>query len=79
MRATNRHARDKRQANGVKTGPKGCVVKKSYTLKTGETRTRWHVVLEAGKGPDGKRRQRWHGGYETREIAELMKVQVDVP
>ena len=31
---------------------------------------RWYVVVDLPRGPDGKPRQKWHGGYLTRKDAE---------
>ncbi len=31
---------------------------------------RWAVVVDAPRGPDGRRRQHWHSGFATRKAAE---------
>ena len=36
-------------------------------LKRGET---WSYVLYLGRGPDGKKQQKWVGGFRTRREAE---------
>lgn len=40
---------------------------KGHVRKRG---SKWCVVLDIGRGPDGKRRQKWHSGYRTRKDAE---------
>jgi hypothetical protein len=32
--------------------------------------SRWAVVYDEGRDEDGKRRQRWHGGFATRKEAQ---------
>ena len=52
---------------------RGCIVKKRSSGKTSEPRDLWYVVLSVGKDAQGKRRQKWHGSYETRETAEYFR------
>ncbi len=40
-------------------------------IKRGST---YSVVLDLGRGPDGKRLRRWHSGYATRRAAERARV-----
>jgi MerR family copper efflux transcriptional regulator len=40
-------------------------------LKRGET---WSYVLYLGRGPDGKKQQKWVGGFRTRREAEANRV-----
>lgn len=37
-------------------------------------KTGWYVVLDIGRDLDGKRRQKWHGGFATRAEAEAHRV-----
>ena len=30
--------------------------------------SRWYVVVDVGPGLDGRRRQKWHGGYRTSSV-----------
>ena len=36
----------------------------------------YSVVLDLGRGPDGKRIRRWHSGYRTRKEAEAARVEL---
>jgi integrase len=38
--------------------------------------TTYSVVLDLGRGPDGKRIRRWHSGYRTRKDAERARVEL---
>jgi integrase len=38
--------------------------------------TRWYVVVDLPRGPDGRRRQKWHGGYMTRKDAEAAQATI---
>jgi integrase len=42
-------------------------------IKRGSTYT---VVVDVGRGPDGKRVRRWHSGYRTRRAAELARTRI---
>jgi integrase len=37
---------------------------------------RYSVVLDLGRGPDGKRLRRWHSGYTTKKAAEAVRVEL---
>jgi len=52
---------------------KGHVAKRQWKTKSG-TKTGWYVVLDIGRDLDGKRRQKWHGGFATRSEAEAGRV-----
>ena len=49
------------------------IYQRNITTKSGEKRSLWYVILEAERGVDGKRRQRWHGGYKSLEHALAMR------
>jgi len=49
---------------------KGHVHKRVHALADGRTSTTWYVVMEASRSADGKRRQKWHGGFRTKREAE---------
>jgi hypothetical protein len=36
----------------------------------------YSVVLDLGRGPDGKRIRRWHSGYRTKKDAERAQVEL---
>jgi integrase len=38
--------------------------------------TTYSVVLDLGRGPDGKRARRWHSGYRTKRDAERARVEL---
>jgi hypothetical protein len=42
-------------------------------IKRGST---YSVVLDLGRGPDGKRIRRWHSGYRTKKDAERAQVEL---
>ena len=42
-------------------------------IKRGST---YSVVLDLGRGPDGRRIRKWHSGYETRKDAERARVEL---
>src|SRR5690606_12845934 len=44
--------------------------------KDGRTTVNWYVVVELDRDAEGKRRQRWHGGYRTRKEAETARVEI---
>jgi integrase len=52
---------------------KGHVAKRQWNTKSGR-KTGWYVVLDIGRDLDGKRRQKWHGGFATRAEAEAGRV-----
>lgn len=54
----------------------GHIHKRVRRTKAGQTTTRWYVVLDVGRNQDGRRRQKWHGGFETRKEAEAARAQL---
>jgi integrase len=48
-------------------------VREGTVIRRGST---WTVVLDLGKGPDGKRIRKWHSGYQTEREAERAKVEL---
>lgn len=51
----------------------GHLHKRVRTNKDGRQATTWYVIVEMERGPDGHRRQKWHGGFRTRKEAEAAK------
>jgi excisionase family DNA binding protein len=56
------------QVNG-RHDMKGHIHKRVHSTADGRTTTTWYVVVDAGRKADGKRRQKWHGGFRTRKEA----------
>jgi integrase len=54
----------------------GHIHKRVRANKDGRQTTSWFVVVDLARGPDGRRRQKWHGGYRTRKEAEVAKAKL---
>lgn len=54
----------------------GHIHKRSRQSADGRTTTSWYVVLELGRDANGRRRQKWHGGYRTRKEAEAARAKL---
>lgn len=54
----------------------GHIRKRVHKTKDGRTTVNWYVVVELDRDAEGKRRQRWHGGYRTRKEAETARVEI---
>jgi hypothetical protein len=54
----------------------GHIHKRVRTDRNGKETVRWYVVLDLGFGDDGRRRQKWHGGFRTRREAEAARAQL---
>jgi integrase len=54
----------------------GHIHKRVRSSPTGKATTTWYVVVELGRTPDGRRRQKWHGGYRTRKEAEAARAKL---
>jgi integrase len=54
----------------------GHIHKRVRTDRHGKETTRWYVVLDLGFDEDGRRRQKWHGGFRTRREAEAARAQL---
>jgi len=54
----------------------GHIHKRARTDRNGKETVRWYVVLDLGFGDDGRRRQKWHGGFRTRREAEAARAQL---
>jgi integrase len=50
---------------------KGHIRKRVWIAKNGKSSTKWYVVIDVGRSIDGKRQQKWHGGFSSRKEAEL--------
>lgn len=54
----------------------GHVHKRVRTTESGKETTLWYVVVDVGVGSDGRRRQKWHGGFKTRREAEAARAKI---
>ena len=54
----------------------GHIRKRTHTTKAGKQTVNWYVVVDLGRDADGKRRQKWHGGYRTRREAEVARTKI---
>jgi integrase len=54
----------------------GHIHKRTHTTKNGKETTRWYVVVDIGIDADGRRRQKWHGGFRTRRDAEIARAKL---
>jgi hypothetical protein len=54
----------------------GHIHKRVHTCKNGRTSTFWYVIVDLPRGVDGKRRQKWHGGFKTRKAAEAIRARL---
>lgn len=54
----------------------GHIHKRVRTTKDGRQTAMWYVVVELDRGSDGRRRQKWHGGFRTRKEAEAAKAKL---
>ena len=49
---------------------RGHIHKRQWKGRGGKTQTLWYVVVDVGLGENGRRQQKWHGGYKTRRDAQ---------
>ena len=54
----------------------GHIHKRVHTCKNGRQTIRWYVVVDVEPGLDGRRRQKWHGGFRTRREAEVVRARL---
>lgn len=55
---------------------RGHIHKRTRTNRAGKTTTLWYVVVDVGRDADGRRRQKWHGGFATRREAEVARAKL---
>jgi integrase len=51
----------------------GHIHKRVHQRKDGRESVLWYVVVDVSRGPEGRRRQRWHGGFRTRREAQVAR------
>jgi integrase len=49
---------------------RGHIHKRQWKGRGGKIQVLWYVVVDVGQGDDGRRQQKWHGGFKTRRDAE---------
>jgi len=54
----------------------GHIHKRIRIGRDGKEAVRWYVVIDLGCGEDGRRRQKWHGGFGTRREAEAARAKL---
>jgi len=55
---------------------RGHIHKRVRRNRHGKETTRWYVVVDTGIGASGRRRQKWHGGFDTRREAEVERAKI---
>lgn len=55
---------------------RGHIHKRVRTNRSGKTTTLWYVVVDVGQDGEGRRRQKWHGGFATRREAEVARARL---
>jgi Arm DNA-binding domain len=55
---------------------RGHIHKRIHTCVDGRQTIRWYVVVELERGSDCRRRQKWHGGFQTRREAEVIRARL---
>lgn len=54
----------------------GHIHKRTRVTKRGRKSTLWYVVVDLPRTADGKRRQKWHGGFRSRKAAEAVRARL---
>ena len=54
----------------------GHIHKRVRTCKSGRKSTLWYVVVDLPRGAEGERRQKWHGGFQTKKAAEAVRARL---
>lgn len=54
----------------------GHIRKRVHKTKDGRQTVKWYIVIELNRDSNGKRRQRWYGGFLTRKDAEAARVKI---
>jgi len=55
---------------------RGHIRKRFHTTKDGRQTVNWYVVVDLPRDETGKRRQKWHGGFDTRKEAEAARAKI---
>jgi integrase len=54
----------------------GHIHRRVHSMSDGRTTTTWYVIVDAGRDRNGRRRQKWHGGFRTRREAEAARAKI---
>jgi len=54
----------------------GHIHKRERICKNGRKSTLWYVVVDLPRGAEGERRQKWHGGFQTKKAAEAVRARL---
>ena len=54
----------------------GHIRKRTHTTKSGKETVNWYVVVDLNRDTEGKRHQKWHGGFRTRKEAEVARTKI---
>ncbi len=54
----------------------GHIRKRLHITKDGHQTVNWYVVIDLPRDVDGRRRQKWHGGFHTRKEAEIARTKI---
>lgn len=55
---------------------RGHIHKRVRRNAAGRETVRWYVVVDTGFDESGRRRQKWHGGFDTRRAAEVERAKI---
>ncbi|MEX2253370.1 MAG: site-specific integrase [Thermoleophilaceae bacterium] len=55
---------------------RGHIHKRVRKNRNGKETTLWYVVVDVGRDGNGRRRQKWHGGFGTRREAEVERAKI---
>jgi integrase len=55
---------------------RGHIHKRVRRNAAGKETVRWYVVVDVGIDGDGRRKQKWHGGFDTRREAEVERAKI---
>lgn len=54
----------------------GHIRKRVHTTKSGTQTVKWYVIIDLPRNTNGRRRQKWHGGFSTRKEAEAARAKL---
>lgn len=55
---------------------RGHIHKRVRTNSDGKETVRWYVVVDVGVDSNGRRKQKWHGSFDTRREAEVERAKI---
>jgi hypothetical protein len=63
-------------SSGWGSRSEGHIHKRVRKNAAGKETARWYVVVDVGVDDDGRRKQRWHGGFDKRPEAEVERAKI---